>query len=170
MQTNNLPRGRKPEWIVNLGKSFAGVAKVLDSGMRGDLAIANALRKTTLKLQTMKIERKGKVSWRVTGDTHCGPKALLVDGRIAVEYTVSVTCAPHLDKRGFLFDQAMVDLWMQRQAEMETSLSCEKLVITVAEKMLAKMAKDVPHCKVTELIMTLSPAPHSASVTARFGE
>lgn len=123
-----------------------------------------------LKLQTMKIERKGLVNWRVSGDTHCGPKALLVNGRIAVEYTVSVTCAPSLDKRGFLFDQAMVDAWMQRQAEMETTLSCEKLCIAVAERMLAKMAHDVPHCKVTELVMTLSPKPHQASVTARFSE
>lgn len=126
-------------------------------------------QESLLRLRSMKIERSGECNWRVVGDHHCGPKALLKDGRIPVKYSVSVTCEPHLDQRGFLFDQAMVDLWMQRQSQIETTDSCEQLVITLAEKMLAKMAKDVPHCKVTELILTLSPAPHLAGVTARFG-
>lgn len=121
-----------------------------------------------VKLSTMTIERTGEVAWRVAGEFHCGPKALVKDGRIPVKYTVKVTCKPHLDNRGFLFDQAMVDLWMKRQAEKETTLSCESLVLRVAENMLAKMAKDVPHCEVTELVMTLSPAPYQAGVTARF--
>lgn len=121
-----------------------------------------------LKLSTMKIERSGECNWRVEGAYHCGPKALLKDGRIPVKYSVSVTCEPHLDHRGFLFDQAMVDVWMKRQAELVTSLSCEALVVSVAEKMLAKLERDVPHCKVTELVLSLSPAPHQAAVTARF--
>lgn len=128
-----------------------------------------AARRPALKLQSMKIERSGECNWKVAGDFHCGPKALVKNGLIPVKYSMSVTCEPTLDKRGFLFDQAMVDKWMQRQAEKETKLSCEALVIDLAERLLAKMARDVPHCKVTELILTLSPAPHQAGVTARFG-
>ena len=128
-----------------------------------------------LTLQTMTIERSGSVEWAVEGDHHCGPKALLKPSKnnpavnvIPVNYTVRVTCEPHLDERGFLFDQAMVDLWMQRQASYVTKLSCEALVVETAKAMLLKMARDVPHCKVKELVMTLSPAPHQAGVTCRF--
>jgi hypothetical protein len=66
MQTNNLPRGRKPEWIVNIGKSFAALSWAATTR---DVALVQAIKadlapKATLKLQTMKIERKGKVNWR----------------------------------------------------------------------------------------------------------
>ena len=34
--------------------------------------------------------------------------------------------------------------------------------------MLMKMAKDVPHCKVVDLELELSPAPGVASITVKF--
>lgn len=121
-----------------------------------------------LTLQSLTIKREGQVEWKVAGDHHCGPKGEIRDGRVPVKYSVSVTCAPSLDERGFLFDQASVDLWMKRQADNVTSLSCEALVVETATNMLLKLQRDVPHCKVTELVMTLSPSPFQAGVTCRF--
>lgn len=132
------------------------------------LALKTVSRRA-IKLQTLTIKRSGTVNWLVTGDHHCGPKALLKNGAIAVQYTIEITCAPALDERGFLLDQAMVDVWMQRQATRATSLSCEALVLRVAEDLLMKVAKDTPHCDVKALTVTLSPAPHQASITATFG-
>ena len=95
-----------------------------------------------------------------------GDKALM-----PVKYECRVTCKPKTDKRGFLFDQAALDKWLTAVADHEpTSLSCELLAQNYAERFLAKMARDVPHCEVTHLVFTLSPAPHSASITVEFGE
>lgn len=127
-----------------------------------------------LTLQSMTIKREGQVEWIVEGDHHCGPKSELktyphtTTQYIPVKYTLSVTCAPHLDQRGFLFDQASVGKWMERISSEPTKLSCEALVVHVATQFLLKMAKDVPHCKVTELVLTLSPSPFQAGVTCRF--
>lgn len=122
----------------------------------------------SLRLDSLTIKREGQVDWSVEGDTHCGPKPELRDGKIPVKYSVTVTCEPHLDERGFLFDQASVDLWMRRQASKTTKLSCEALVVDTAKEFLLKLARDVPHCKVRELVMTLSPSPFMAGVTCRF--
>ncbi len=122
-----------------------------------------------LTLQSLTIKREGQVDWSVEGDTHCGPKSELRDGKIPVKYSATVTCSPQLDERGFLFDQASLDLWMRRQATKVTKLSCEALVVEVATNLLLKLAADVPHCKVTELSLTLSPSPFMAGITVRFG-
>lgn len=123
-----------------------------------------------LKLRTLTIARSGQVAWKVTGDHHCGPKALLKpDGTIAVRYSLRLTCAPTTDERGFLLDQAMVDKWMARQASRETDLSCEQLVMRVAEDLLAKIAHDTPHCDVKSLTLSLSPAPFQASIEVSYG-
>jgi hypothetical protein len=122
----------------------------------------------SLTLADISIQRQGQVDWRVAGLHHCGPESELRDGKIPVKYSVTITCAPHLDDRGFLFDQAAVDLWMRRQADKLSTLSCEALCVETAKNMLLKLARDVPHCKVKELVMTLQPAPFQAGVTARF--
>lgn len=123
----------------------------------------------TLALQSLTIKREGRVDWRVSGDTHCGPKSEVRDGVMPVHYALTCTCEPTLDGRGFLFDQASVDLWMRRQASVGTTSSCEELVVHVAQAFLGKLAHDVPHCRPTHLALSLSPAPHVASVTAEFG-
>ncbi len=123
----------------------------------------------SLTLQSLTIKREGQVDWSVEGESHCGPKSELRDGKIPVKYFLAVTCAPTLDERGFLFDQAAVDIWMRRQATKITSLSCEALVIDVAKEFLLKMIRDGPHCKVTELTLSLSPSPFAASITCKFG-
>lgn len=127
----------------------------------------------SLKLQTFTIRREGAVEWKVTGDSHCGPRTEVregVDGSMLmpVRYAVRVTCAPSLDDRGFLFDQAAVDLFMRRLASRVTPLSCEELATEVAEALLAKIARDVPTCRVVALSLTLSPAPHAASITVDY--
>ena len=123
-----------------------------------------------LNLASLSITRSGDVQWHVTGDHHCGPKAMLREGRMPVRYSMTVMCAPALDDRGFLFDQAMVDLWVRRLAEIPTALSCEALVIHVARKFMTKVERDVPACRLLGVRMTLSPAPYQAGVTARFGQ
>lgn len=122
-----------------------------------------------LKLAAFTIKREGQVEWRVAGENHCGPKAELRDGIMPVRYAAAVTCAPTLDERGFLFDQAAVDMWMRRIAARETRLSCEELVRSVAEQLLAKIARDVPTCRVVGLTLTLSPSPFQASITVTYG-
>lgn len=122
-----------------------------------------------LSLSNLSIVRSGDVQWRVHGEHHCGPKSMLREGRMPVRYSMTVTCEPTLDERGFLFDQAMVDVWMRRQADRVTELSCEALVVAIARALMAKIERDVPHCRVIGLRLTLSPAPYQASVTARFG-
>lgn len=121
-----------------------------------------------LTMQSLTIRREGQVEWSVEGEHHCGPKSEIRDGKIPVKYTLIATCAPHLDERGFLFDQAAVDLWMKRQATQVASLSCEALVVETAKNFLLKMARDVPHCKVTKLTLTLSPSPFQAGITVEF--
>lgn len=123
----------------------------------------------SLTLQSLTIRREGQVDWKVEGDIHCGPKGELRDGKIPVKYVVVVECVPVLDDRGFLFDQASVDLWMRRQADKTTKLSCEALVVDTAKDFLLKLAKDVPHCKVVRMEMTLQPSPFMAGITAKFG-
>lgn len=122
----------------------------------------------SVTLADITIQRQGQIDWKVAGEHHCGPESELRDGKIPVKYIVTIKCEPHLDDRGFLFDQAAVDLWMRRQAERLTTLSCEALCVETAKNMLIKLAKDVPHCKVKELVLTLQPSPFQAGVTARF--
>lgn len=126
-----------------------------------------------LKLRTYTLQRAGLSNFVVSGPNHCGPAAALVNvtgGRkaIPVRWDMTVTCAPRLDDRGFLFDQAMVGVYMDRIAERGSTLSCELLARHVAELLLGKIAKDVPTCDVTALSLTFSPAPYAASLTVRY--
>jgi len=126
-----------------------------------------------LKLRTFTLQRAGISNFVVTGGNHCGPALQLVNvtgGRkaIPVRWDMTVTCAPQLDDRGFLFDQAMVGVYMDRIAERGTTLSCELLARHVAELLLGKIAKDVPTCDVTGLSLVFSPAPYAASLTVRY--
>lgn len=87
---------------------------------------------------------------------------------IPVRYNLTVACGPVLDHRGFLFDQAMVDVWFARQGERPTSLSCEAYAIRLANTFMDKLAKDAPHCDLRGVTLQLSPAPHTASISAHF--
>lgn len=143
-----------------------------------------------LTLATLTLRREGLFTQAVEGAHHCGPKALLVDMRIPsdprpphrsrstaqtvvvkgipIKYVLTVACGPILDHRGFLFDQAMVDLWFARQGERPTALSCEAYAIKLANTFMDKLAKDAPHCDLRGVTLQLSPAPHQASISAHF--
>jgi hypothetical protein len=133
----------------------------------------NHTARPALKLASFTLQRAGISNFVVSGPNHCGPAGALVNvdgGRkaIPVRWDLTVTCAPRLDDRGFLFDQAMVGLYMDRIAERGTALSCERLARHVAELLLAKIPRDVPTCDVTALTLVFSPAPYAASLTVRY--
>lgn len=144
-----------------------------------------------LKLATLTLRREGEFVWLVEGAHHCGPESALVNVRaddpnpamtarkgitagwvhakgIPIRYTLTVACGPTLDHRGFLFDQAMVQLWFERQGATPTALSCEALVIKTANLLQEKIAKDAPHCDVRGVTLQFSPAPFQASVSAHY--
>lgn len=135
-----------------------------------------------LTLATLTLRREGLFNQAVEGPHHCGPTSALVDMRlpaqkggasyltkgIPVRYNLTVACGPVLDHRGFLFDQAMVDVWFARQGERPTSLSCEAYAIRLANTFMDKLAKDAPHCDLRGVSLQLSPAPHQASISAHF--
>lgn len=127
-----------------------------------------------LTLQSMTITREGLIHVAIdTTGNHCGPADQVIrrNGQafMPVKYSCRVICKPKTDERGFLFDQAALDKWLKKVAGEITPLSCEKLAESYAERMLEKMARDVPHCEVTWLEFTLSPAPHAASITVEYG-
>lgn len=135
-----------------------------------------------LKLATLTLRREGTFLQWVEGEHHCGPVTALVDMKvrgngnaktvtvkgIRVNYSLTVACGPTLDHRGFLFDQAMVDAWFVRQGERVTSLSCEAYTIKLANAFMDKLAHDAPHCDLRGVTLQLSPAPHTASLSAHF--
>jgi hypothetical protein len=126
-----------------------------------------------LRLRSFMLDRAGISNFVVSGSNHCGPVASLINitgGRkaIPVRWRMIVTCEPRLDDRGFLFDQAMVGVYMDRIAERGSTLSCELLARQVAEMLLEKIGRDVPTCDVKALSLEFSPAPYAASLTVRY--
>lgn len=128
-----------------------------------------------LTLATLTMRREGLFKWHVAGKHHCGANSALVPVKrgeplmaIPIRYTMTVACAPTLDHRGFLFDQAMVQLWFERQGLTPTALSCEALVIKAANELQDKIARDTPHCNVRGLTLQFSPAPFQASISAHY--
>jgi len=126
-----------------------------------------------LKIKSYTLDRAGISNFVIMGGNHCGPVAALINvpgnrKAIPVRWRLIVTCEPRLDDRGFLFDQAMVGVYMDRIAERGTTLSCERLAQHVAELLMVKIAKDVPTCDVKALSLEFSPAPYAASLTVRY--
>lgn len=126
-----------------------------------------------LTVRTLTIHRAGDIPLRVVGDTHCGAKAAgkpvgkcdLGDiYEVPVKYEAMVVCAPTLDARGFLFDQVMLDAWMQSWSREPITLSCEALVITMANRLQDHMARKVSHCDLRTITLSISPNPYLAKV------
>lgn len=135
-------------------------------------AVAPVARKAlSLKLRTFTIQRAGISNFVVQGDHHCGAKSDLVrvpGGKaIPVRWNVSVECEPQLDERGFLFDQAMLSVFMERVASEPTTLSCELLAQHAAERLIARL-EALPQCKIKSLKLEFSPSPYAASITVVF--
>lgn len=127
-------------------------------------------RTISLSLRTMTIQRAGLSNFLVVpGSNHCGPADQLVKlsngaRAIPVRWNISVECAPKVDARGFLFDQAMLGVFVDRIASEPTTLSCELLARHVAERLIARLEK-LPHCEIRSLKMEFSPNPYAASIT-----
>jgi hypothetical protein len=127
-------------------------------------------RTISLSLRTMTIQRAGLSNFLVVaGSNHCGPADQLIKlsngaRAIPVRWNVAVECEPQVDARGFLFDQAMLGVFVDRIASEPTTLSCELLARHVAERLIARLEK-LPHCKIRSLKLEFSPNPYAASIT-----
>lgn len=121
-----------------------------------------------LPIKHITIVRSGQLDWPVTGDSHCGPASEIRGGLLPLRYTITAVCRNKLDDRGFLFDQASVDGWMRELGRIPTSLSCEELAADIGEEWQYHVRTTVPTCDMTELTITLAPAPFAATVSVHF--
>lgn len=155
---------------MTIGASPDNVAVMLNAHVAKVAPVSTPARK--LSLRTFTIQRAGIANFVVAGDHHCGAKSDLVKltggtKAIPVRWNVSVECEPRLDARGFLFDQAMLGVFMERIASEATSLSCELLAQHTAERLIARLEK-LPHCTIKSLKLEFSPSPYAASITVVF--
>jgi len=110
------------------------------------------------KLLTM--NRSGEFQVFTTGDSHCGT---LTNQMLAVKYHMVCECENILDPRGFLFEQVNVDKFFKNMKR--TTLSCEKLTISCAKRLVKLIKADNPVCQIRSIQLTLSPFPYQASMT-----
>lgn len=111
-------------------------------------------------VKTLILNRQGEFSILTTGDSHCGT---LTNQNLPVKYHMICECENILDNRGFLFEQVGVDNFFKKMKR--TTLSCEKLTISCAKRLVTLIRKDNPKCKIRSIELTLSPFPFQASLT-----
>ena len=112
------------------------------------------------RLKTLTMNRQGEFSILTTGDSHCGT---LTNQNISIRYAVTCECEAFLDPRGFLFEQVNVDNFFRGMKR--TTLSCEKLTISCATRLVSMIRRDNPSCKIRSIELKLSPYPYAASMT-----
>lgn len=105
-------------------------------------------------------DRSGEFKVFTHGDSHCGTMS---DQVLPIKYRLLCVCENKLDERGFLFDQINVERFFQRIRR--TTLSCERLTISCANRLVKVIRRDNPHCRVRSLDLTLTPFPYVASMT-----
>lgn len=110
--------------------------------------------------KTLTLNRQGEFQILTLGDSHCGT---MTNQKLPVKYTVKCVCETDLDNRGFLFEQVGVDTFFKNLKW--TRMSCEKLTMACAEKLVTLIRKDNPKCRVRSIEVTLSPSPFQAAVT-----
>ena len=110
--------------------------------------------------RTLTLKRDGEFTIHTTGDSHCGT---FTNGELTVKYHLNCICESTIDKRGFLFEQVSVDNFFKNMKR--TTMSCEKLTISCAKKLVTLIHKDNPVCRIRSIDLTLSPYPHAASMT-----
>lgn len=108
--------------------------------------------------QSLNMDRSGSFEVSTYGKNPCG-----LTKKVVVRYGVVIKCNTQLDNRGFIVDQMNVDAFFN--AIKRTNLSCENLCIQSAKDLMAKIQEENPGIKIESLRLTLSPAPHSASIT-----
>jgi hypothetical protein len=111
----------------------------------------------TVKRDLLTMDRSGQFHVWAYGSAHCG-----VDQNLLIKYALTCECAAKLDKRGFLFDQINVDNYFK--GIVRTKLSCEKLTIKCTKELIQMIVDENPACKILRMDLTLSPAPHAASM------
>jgi hypothetical protein len=107
--------------------------------------------------KSLTMNREGEFRVLATGPTHCG-----VDENLVIKYNMVCECDVKLDHRGFLFDQVNVDAFFK--GIRRTELSCEKLCIDCAGKLMEMIQAENPKAVIRKMTLTLSPAPHLASM------
>jgi len=108
------------------------------------------------------MNREGQFRISATGPNHCG-----VDEDLTIKYHMICVCEDSLDHRGFLFDQINVDQYFQ--GIQSSALSCEKLTMKCARKLMSLIKDENPDCVIRRMSLTLSPAPFKASMTCDMG-
>jgi hypothetical protein len=115
--------------------------------------------------------RTGLVKVRVLGYSHCGAASAVVDGNVAVRYTVDMTFGPHsLDEKGFLIDQEALHQFFVTLGSDPAGWheSCELLAWDWGERFLTWVSVSNLHAEPRTLKFTLSPAPHLGEFSVRF--
>lgn len=108
--------------------------------------------------ELLTMDRSGEFKIKATGDHHCGTEEDLY-----IRYNMICECTVKTDHRGFLFDQVNVDNFFQ--SIKRSTLSCEKLTIQCAKKLLKLIAAENPVCEILRMELTLAPKPYAASMT-----
>lgn len=120
-------------------------------------------------MNTLTLRRTGEFNLRVAGDHHCGVVPLhQTEPIILIKYEFSAVCSTVLDHRGFLFEQRNVDAYFQSLRR--TTRSCEQLVQGCLRALLGRIMGENPSCHIIAASLTLSPAPHAASMTYDWSE
>lgn len=116
-------------------------------------------------MNTLTLRRSGQFTLRVAGDHHCG---VTTDGSVLIKYEFSAVCSTVLDHRGFLFEQRNIDAYFQSLRR--TTRSCEQLVQGCMRALLNRIMAENQGCHIIAASLTLSPAPHAASMTYDWSE
>jgi len=107
----------------------------------------------------MTLSRHGEFKLEATGDNHCG----LIEGFQIVWYSIYCECKSKLDDRDFLFDQVLVDNFLQNIKT--CTVSCEKLAIDCCNKLVELIKRDNPTIEIVKMTISISPEPHHASIS-----
>lgn len=116
-------------------------------------------------MNALTLRRTGQFTIAVAGDNHCG---VTTDGKVLIKYEFAAVCSTDLDHRGFLFEQRNIDAYFQ--ALRRTTRSCEQLVQGCLKALLGRIMDENPGCHICKASLTLSPAPHAASMTYDWSE
>lgn len=111
----------------------------------------------SLPVTHREMHRTGDVSLRVPDDAevHCGPKASIRGGCIAVRYSLSLTVGPGwLDERGFIADHLQADAALRAWALEPCRISCERLGEEWSRHILALLPTDL---QLRELVLSSAP-------------
>jgi len=110
---------------------------------------------------SMTLNRKGSFTIHVADNApHCG---ITSNGTVGLNYDLTVVCGKDsLDSRGFLFNQAEFDAWLQRvgnaTAIAPVKVSCEVYTRELARLAFRQIKKENPRCDVLSIRLTLAPS------------